>query len=126
MKTIFVDAADTFTIDGDIHQELYKLLETYPNPKIILTNANDEQMPKFGLVDLPYPLFTLKHNPDKVDPVYFEQALEKYNLDKDSVIYFEHSPEAVESAKSIGINSYHYDSSLRDLDKLKDFLDNNL
>jgi len=126
MKTILVDAANTFTIEGKVHQELYELLETYSNKKIILTNANDEQMIQFGLTDLPYELFTLKHNPDKVDPEYFNVMLKKFDLSKNDVIYFEHNLEATKSAKSVGINTYHYDAEKRDFDLLKNFLDTNL
>lgn len=126
MKTILVDAAGTFTVDGVVDEKLHSLLEQYPNKKIIVTNANDEQMPKYGLINLPYELFTLKHNPDKVEPKYFETLLTQYNLKAEDVIYFEHSPEAVESAKSVGITSYHFDETMRDYDTLKAWLDANL
>lgn len=76
MKTILVDAAGTFVVDGKVDEKLHQLLENYPNKKIILTNANDEQIVTFGLTDLPYELFTLKHNPDKIDPVYFQKMIE--------------------------------------------------
>lgn len=102
------------------------LLEKYPNRKIILTNANDEQVVEFGLTNLPYEMFTLKHNPDKTDPDYFEQMLKHFNLQSNDVIYFGHNPEAVKSAQSVGIISYHYDSEKRDLVALKQFLDKNL
>ena len=124
MKTILVDAVNTFVVDGKINQEMYELLETFPNKKIILTNANDEQMKEFGLEDLPYELFTLKHNPDKVDPEYFNAMFEQLNLKPEEVVYFEHNEDAVKSAKSIGINTYHYDKDKRDLDALKVFLSN--
>jgi HAD superfamily hydrolase (TIGR01509 family) len=126
MKTILVDAAGTFTVDGVVDQKLYKLLETYQNKKIILTNANDEQFVTYGLVNLPYELFTLKHNPDKVDPIYFQKMLESYNLNAKNCIYLEHSPEAVKSAESVGIKSYCFDEEKRDLGALKEFLDSNL
>ncbi len=55
MKTILVDAVDTFVIEGvGIFQPMFDLLEKYPNRKIILTNANDWQMAEFGLTNLPY------------------------------------------------------------------------
>ncbi len=126
MKTILVDAVGTFVVDGKINEELHKLLETYPTKKIILTNANDEQLVTFGLVNMPYEMFTLKHNPGKVDPKYFETFLREYKLDKSDVIYFEHSQEAVESAKSVGILSHFYDTEKKDLDALKMFLDKSL
>ncbi|MFA5838430.1 MAG: hypothetical protein WC849_00625 [Candidatus Paceibacterota bacterium] len=127
MKTILVDAVDTLVIEGQgIFKEMYDLLETFPNRKIILTNANDEQMIEFGLVNMPYEMFTLKHEPDKTDPIYFKKMLENYNLNKDDVIYFEHNPQAVKSAQSVGITSYHYDDSKKDLVVLKKFLNENL
>ena len=127
MKTILVDAVGAFVIEGQsIYEPMFDLLETYPNKKIILTGANDEQMDIFGLRDLPYELFTLKHNPEKTDKNYFEQLLEKYTLKADDVMYFEHNPEAVKSAQSVGIISYYYDPDLKDMSALKEFLDNNL
>ena len=127
MKTILVDAVDTFVIEGEgIYQPLYELLEKYPNKKIVLTNANDDQMTKFGLTNLPYELFTLKHNPDKGDSAYFQKMLEQFKLKVEDVVYFEHNPEAVKSAQSVGISSYHYDSEKKDMESLKSFLDTNL
>lgn len=127
MKTILVDAIHTFVIKWEwIFAEMHKLLETYTNPKIILTNADDEQMNKFGLHNMPYPVFTLKHNPDKVESIYYETMLEKYSQSIDNVIYFEHWLEAVKSAKSIWIKTFHYDAKTKDLVKLKEFIDSNL
>lgn len=127
MKTILVDAVDCFVIEGEgIFKEMHNLLEQYQNKKIILTGANDEQMKKFGLDDMPYEVFTLKHDPEKNDPKYFEIMLDHFGLSKDEVVYFEHNPDAVKSAESVGITSYHYDESKKDLNKLKLFLDNNL
>jgi HAD superfamily hydrolase (TIGR01509 family) len=126
MKTILVDAADTFTKDVNgtyvIDQELYALLETFPNRKVIVTNADDEQQATYGLVNLPYELFTLKHNPDKPDPHYFKTLLEQYGYTSADVVYFEHNPLAVESAQSVGIISYHFDHETRDLEALRQFL----
>lgn len=75
---------------------------------------------------MPYEVFTLKHNPKKTDPNYYKILLEKYNLDTSEIIYFEHNPKAVESAQSVGINSYFYDNNTKDLASLKKFLDINL
>lgn len=126
MKTILVDAVDTFVIEGEgVFQPMFDLLEKYPNKKIILTNANDEQLVPFALVNMPYEMFTLKHNPDKVDPIYFQQMLKHYNLDPKDVVYFEHNPDAVKSAQSVGITSYLYDPVKKDLNALKLYLDKN-
>ncbi len=128
MKVILVDAVDTLIIEGEgVLAEMQQLLDTFPNRKIILTNANDEQFITYGLdKDLPYEIFTLKHNPDKVDPVYFKKMLEHFNLGEDDVIYFEHNPDAVKSAESLGIKSYWYDADVKDLDALKQFLTDNM
>ena len=48
MKTILLDAVNTAIVQNDVgdyvqFKELVDLLETYPNQKLIVTNANDEQ-----------------------------------------------------------------------------------
>ncbi len=127
MKTILVDAVDTFVIEGEgIYKPMQVLLDKFSNRKIILTNANDEQIIEFGLVNLPYELFTLKHDPNKTDPIYFKKMLKHFNLTSKEVIYFEHNSEAVKSAESVGIVSYHYDTNKKDLVKLKDFINKNI
>ncbi len=131
MKTILVDAVNTSIIKDGIgifvqNKALFDLLETYANTKIIVTNANDEQLVEFGLDNVPYSVFTMKHNPDKSDPVYFKKLLEQHNWQPTDVIYFEHNPNAVKSAESVGIISYHYDKDKEDLIALKQFLDQNI
>ncbi len=130
MKTILVDAVYCFIIEKDvkfgIFQEMFNLLEKYQNKKIILTGANDEGIKKYGLDKMPYEFFTLKHDPEKIDPRYYETLLEKFDLDKNEVVYFEHDPSAVKSAQSVGINTYYYDNDKKDLESLKKFLDDNL
>ena len=127
MKTILVDAINAFILkDEGIFNEMYKMLEQYPNKKIILTGANDEQMEKFGLNDMPYEIFTLKHNPEKTDPNYFKIMLKHFNLSADDVVYFEHNEAAVKSAQSVGINTFHYDKDAKDLEALKKFIDESL
>ncbi|MBI2175396.1 MAG: HAD hydrolase-like protein [Parcubacteria group bacterium] len=127
MKTILVDAVGTFVIKGEgIFREMYDLLETLSERKIILTSADDEQYKSFGLDNMPYEVFTLKHNPEKTDPQYYEKMLEHFGLDKSDVIYFEHDKEAVKSAQSVGIKSYFYNNDKKDLKALRDFLTGNL
>lgn len=130
MKIILVDAVYSFVIKTDggfkIFDEMYDILETFPNRKIILTGANDEQFKEFGLDKMPYEVFTLKHNPEKTDPKYFETMLLHFGLSKDDVVYFEHNIDAVKSAETVGIKSYHYDSEKKDLVALKNFLTVNL
>ncbi|MFH1536909.1 MAG: hypothetical protein ABID45_02915 [Patescibacteria group bacterium] len=127
MKTILVDAINTFVIkDEGINEEMHKMLEQYPNKKIILTSANDEQIKMFGLDNMPYEYFTLKHDPEKTDSKYYETMLKHFNLDTDDVIYFEHNEDAVKSAQSVGINAFHYNKDVKDLVALKKFIDENL
>lgn len=130
MKTILVDAVDAFVVEKNdgfiIFKEMHDLLETFPNRKIILTGANDEQFKTFRLDTMPYEVFTLKHNPEKTDPKYYEVLLERYGLSADDVVHFEHNPDAVKSAESLGIHTFYYDSEKRDLEALKSFLTANL
>jgi HAD superfamily hydrolase (TIGR01509 family) len=127
MKTILVDAINAFVIKEEgIFEEMHKMLEQYPNRKIILTGANDEQMELFGLNNMPYEVFTLKHDPEKTDPTYYEIMLKHFGLDKSEVVYFENDLNAVKSAQSVGINAYHYDKDKKDLVALKNFISNNL
>ena len=130
MKTILVDAVSCFIIEKDgefiIFQDMYKLLETYPNKKIILTGASDDKIKLYGLDKVPYEFFTLKHNPEKTNPEYYKIMLKNFNLGPKEVIYFEHNLDAVKSAQSVGINTYYYNNDKKDLESLKKFLDENL
>ncbi|MFA6534205.1 MAG: hypothetical protein WCT37_03460 [Patescibacteria group bacterium] len=130
MKTILVDAVDALVIEQEgafkIFKEMHDLLETFANPKIILTGANEEQSKEFGLDNMPYEVFTLKHNPEKTDPKYYEIMLKHFDLDKNDVIYFEHNEDAVKSAESVGIKTYYYDNDKKDLAALESFLKMNL
>ncbi len=129
MKTILVDAVFCFVVEKEnkfeVFEDLHNLLEKYPNRKIILTGANDDGITKYGLDNVPYEVFTLKHNPEKMNPEYYKIMLKEYDLNEEDVIYFEHDKNAVKSAQSVGINTYYYDNNKRDLEKLKKFLDDN-
>ena len=127
MKTILVDAVDCFVSNtGEIFEEMHIILEEFPNEKIIVTGANDDQFKTFGLDKMPYEVFTCKHDPEKIDSEYFRKLLNKYNLSAGDVVYFEHNPIAIKSAESIGIESYFYDNNIKDLNALKNFLDSEL
>jgi HAD superfamily hydrolase (TIGR01509 family) len=130
MKTILVDAVHCFIQEkGEIYEifhDLHNLLETYPNKKIILTGANEDGIKKYGLDKVPYDVFTLKHDPEKNNPEYYKILLREKNLDVNDVVCFENKLDSVESARSIGIKTYHFDNSKKDLESLKEFLDENL
>jgi FMN phosphatase YigB (HAD superfamily) len=127
MKTILVDAINGLVLeDGSILEPMLSMLETYPNKKIVLTGANDEQFKHFKLDEVPYEVFTLKHNPEKTDSSYFHKLLEHYDLKSDDVIYFEHNAEAAKTAEMVGIPTYLYDHTKEDIEALKKFIDGNL
>lgn len=127
MKTILVDAIGALVIKGDgLYKPMVDMLDTFPNKKIILTGANNQEIKKFGLTYLPYELFTLQHDPEKTDPAYFKQMLEHYNLKSTDVIYFEHNEEAKKSAESVGIKTLFYDENKQDVDALKKFISENI
>lgn len=127
MKTILVDAVDAFVIETENGFEIFdpmrKMLDEFPNTKIILTGANDEQFKKFRLDKMPYEVFTLKHNPEKTNPEYYKKMLEHFNLTSEDVVYFEHNPEAVKSAQSVGIKTHFWDNEKRPLRELSIFLE---
>ncbi|TXI70866.1 MAG: hypothetical protein E6Q45_01495 [Flavobacterium sp.] len=125
MKTILVDAWNTFVTEEGINFNLQNLLDSYPNNKIILTNANEEELVRFGIINMPYPVFSLAHNPNKTHSDYFVKMLQHFNLKTEEVVYFEHNLDAVASAKSIGITTFHY-NKLENLDNLTIFLNSNL
>lgn len=127
MKTILVDAINTFVIKGQgIDQEIFDLLESFPNRKIVLTNATEERMEEPDFAEVPYEIFSLYNDPSKTDPDYFTMMLSHLMLSADEVVYFEHNPEAVKSAESVGIKTYYFDPEKRDILALKDFLETNL
>lgn len=126
MKTILVDAINTFVLKNEgLFKEMHELLETFPNRKIILTNANDEEIARL-LPNMPYEIFSMQHNPDKPNPEYYKTMLTHFGFRAEDVVYFEHNPEAVKSAESVGIKTYHYDKDKKDLVSLKSFLSESL
>lgn len=125
-KIILVDAWNTFVTEDGMFEDMKSLLDNFSNKKIIVTNANEEQMVQFGIVNMPYEVFTLSHNPDKVDPEYFNKLFEKYSIEAKDVIYFEHNLNAIKSAESLGIKTHHYDKDSKDLDALRIFIEANL
>ena len=127
MKTILVDAIDAFVIETEnsfeIFEPMRKMLDEFPNTKIILTGANDEQFKKFGLDKMPYEVFSLKHDPEKTNPEYYKKMLEHFNLKSEDVVYFEHNPDAVKSAQFVGIKTHFWDNEKRPLRELNIFLE---
>jgi hypothetical protein len=80
MKTILVDAVDAFVVEEDdgtfkVFKEMKDLLDSFENRKILLTGANEEGFKKYGLDNVPYEVFTLKHDPEKTDPKSLRKCL---------------------------------------------------
>lgn len=126
MKTILVDAWNTFVLKEGINEDMKIMLDAFPNPKIIVTNANADQMVELGIVDMPYEVYTLAHNPDKTDPGYFVKMFAEKGLAIADVVYFEHNPAAVEAAKSLGITAFWYDKDAKDIEVVRQFLEEHL
>lgn len=126
MKTILVDAVNTFVVDGKINTEMKAMLDTFSNRKIIVTNANDEEKVTYWLVDMPYEIFSLSHKPNKPEPSYFKVLLEKYWLNAADVIYFEHNPAAVMSATLVWITWFQYDHENKNIAAVKEFIEKHI
>lgn len=122
MKTILVDALYAFVIDGRMFREMYDVLEAFPNRKILLTGASRNRFKEVGLDSVPYEVFTLENHPDKSDPEYYRKMLLHFHLKSRDVVYFEHNTKAIESARSVGIQTHYYDPIKKDLRSLKKFL----
>jgi len=126
MKTILVDAWNTFVTEEWINLKMQELLDSFSNKKIILTNANEEEKEKFGIVDMPYPVFSLSHNPNKTEDWYYEKMLDFFWLKNEEVVYFEHNKDAIEKAEEIWIKTFYYDKDKKDLLTLEKFLKENV
>ena len=119
MKIILVDAWNTFVKEKKIDNELYKILEAFSNKKIILTNASQNERKEYGIIQMPYNVFSLSHNPEKSDPKYFQILCDKYNLNPDDLLYIEHNKIAYKTATLFGIISLLYEG---DNKSVEDFL----
>tara|TARA_X000001036_G_C20416662_1_gene699354 strand:- start:278 stop:655 length:378 start_codon:yes stop_codon:yes gene_type:complete len=119
MKIILVDAWNTFVKEKKIDNELYKILEAFSNKKIILTNASQNERKEYGIMQMPYNVFSLSHNPEKTDPKYFEILCSKYNFNPDDLLYIEHNKKAYKTATLFGIISFLYEG---DNKSVEDFL----
>ena len=125
MKIILIDAWNTLIKNKKLDIDLYNFLEKFENRKIILTNANNKEQINYGIVEMPYDVFSLSHKPNKDDSLYFKLLIEKYKLRITNLIYIEHNYEAVQSALSIGIKAHHYNPKDSN-DKVYQFLLKNI
>ena len=127
MKVILVDAINTLIIPNEgVYEPLLKILDSYPNRKIVLTGANNEEFIQHGLDKLPYEVFTLRHDPEKSNPNYYKILLKQFDFAAEDLVYIEHNLEAIHSAESLNIKAFHYDKDLKDVNKLTQFLEINI
>ncbi len=118
-KILAIDAVGLLVdIKGKVNNKIYKLINKFDNKKIVLTNANDVEK-KIFLKNISYRIFTLKHKPEKSNPIYFKKFLSKYKLKPHELIYIEHNFKACKSARKNKIKTYHYEGNYI---KLKQFL----
>ncbi len=125
-KIILVDWWQTFVTQEGIDKSLQGMLDSFPNKKIILTNATIAEREKRGAEPMPYEIFSLDHNPDKTDSIYFSKMLEILWLSTDNLIYFERNPISVAAAQSVWITTCYYDIEKRDIAALKEFISSNV
>lgn len=125
IQYILVDAWNTLVTEEGVDKQMLSLLDQYETAKVIVTNANNEEKIKLGIVDMPYPVFSIAHRPNKTDPMYFKKLLSHFSVSPQQVIYFEHHPKACEAAISLGIKT-HLRSTETHLKQLKAFLDKHL
>lgn len=125
IQYILVDAWNTLVTEDGVNNQMLSLLNQYETRKVIVTNATEEEKIKLGIVEMPYPVFSLVHQPDKTDPIYFMRLLSYLSVTYEEVIYFDHHPKACEAAISLGIKTHlHYKGAT--LEHLSTFLDKHL
>ena len=122
-KVILVDAYYCLFTENGIDKEMQEILDSFPNRKIVLTNADDEQMKKFGINTSPYEVFTLKHKPNKTDGGYYKKMLDHFHLKPSDCIYIEHNKDAITQAEKVEIKSFRYEN---DLELLEEFIKENV
>lgn len=125
-KIILVDAWNALFTENGIDKQMQEILDTFENKKIVATNADDEEIIKFGIDKSPYKIFTLKHNPNKDCAIYYQELFKKYDIVAENVIYFEHNLNAVKSAQKNNILTFHFHKDKRNLGELRKFLNSNL
>jgi FMN phosphatase YigB (HAD superfamily) len=127
MKFILVDAVHTL-IDSNfnVDQEMFKMLESFQNQKIIVTNAGGESLERIEKLGILYPIFTLCRNPEKINSDYFRQFMMQYDCKNSDLLYFDHNILAVKAAEIVGIKSFHYEVEKRNIEEVKNFLTDNL
>lgn len=126
MKTILVWAINTLINENwEVNQEIESMLKEFENNKIVVANADESEMSKLWLSTLDYEVFSLAHEPNKINPLYFDILLKTYNLLPKDAVYFDASEEAVQAAWSMWITSYKFHKGMN-INALNNYLKINL
>ncbi len=118
MKTILIGAYNTLINEEEHLSEINKMLETFPNKKIILTPYNKQNNLEW--------INSWNNHVWKNNPEYYKYILEEHCLSPYEVIHFDDNQKAIESAKKIWIQTYFYDANTKDLTALEKYLKENL
>jgi leucyl-tRNA synthetase len=127
-QTILVDAINTLFIKQEdglvLNTELADYLNYLDAQKIIVTNAKDEILTKLEelIKDYSWKIFSLKFNPEKTSPEFYQIAIKELNLDVTNTIYFDHLPANLEAAKYNNINCFQYLNNKQAIELVNDFI----
>ena len=94
-----------------------KILEKFPCDKIIVTNANLSEQKDLGIINMPYSVFSLSHNPEKTNKLYFDILCNEKKLKKEELLYIEHNIVSVETAKTFGIKSILFNENYLEIEE---------
>ncbi len=115
-KVLAIDAVGCLVdFNGKLNNRIQNLIKKFDIKKIVLTNADDRER-KIFLKNVNYEVFSLKHKPEKTNPIYFKKFLSKYRLKSDDLIYIEHDIKACRSARKNGITSHFFDGNYKNLE----------
>jgi leucyl-tRNA synthetase/ADP-ribose pyrophosphatase YjhB (NUDIX family) len=128
VDTILIDAVFCLinkTESGmSLNQELFDYLERLPQRKIVVTNAKDQNLVTIKqLVGDKFEVFSLRFDPEKTDPKFYETMIKNLSIDTSSTIYFDHNTDNLKSAKSNGIHCFQYTSNQQAISTLKTLFD---
>lgn len=131
VDTILIDAVFCLIHKGEnglsLNQELFDYLHSLPQRKIVVTNAKDEILETIKhLVGNNIEVFSLRFDPEKIDPKFYETMIKELNIDTQSTIYFDHNSANLKAAKLNNIHCFQYKSNQQTILALKTLFDTGL
>jgi FMN phosphatase YigB (HAD superfamily) len=117
MKTILVDGMHCiYDKNFEVNQKILRILNSFSNKKILVVNGFREKGKE--AIGERFEAFSLEEKGiKKVNEEYWKKLFEKYCLNVKDVVYIEHSQEAVEKARSLGVNSILYEGNEEEIKK---------